>query len=79
MTELIYSAAWLVLTVSIGVLVVSFLPVEHRARGYLGCLVQGLVIGVAVECMFLLALWVIFLAFAVVSWVFMMLLVGVGV
>ena len=52
MTELIYSAVWLVLTVSIGELVVSFLPAKQRTSGYLGGLAQGFGVGVAVECIF---------------------------
>ena len=75
MSELIYSAVWLVLTVSIGVLMVSFLPQEQRTSGYLVGLAQGLGVGVAVECMFLAGLALI----AGVFWVCAMLLVGVGV
>ena len=75
MSELIYSAVWIVLTVSIGVLVVSFLPQEQRTSGYLGGLAQGFGVGVAVEAFFLVLLALI----AGIFWVCAMLLVGVGV
>ena len=56
MSEIIYSAAWLVLTISIGVLVVSFLPAEQRTSGYLGGIAQAFGVGVAVECILLAGL-----------------------
>ena len=72
MSELIYSAVWLVFTVSCGLILI---PQEQRTSGYLRGLAQCFGVGVAVECMFLAALWFIFLACAVVFWVCMMLLV----
>lgn len=72
MSELIYSAVWLVLTVSCGLILI---PREQRTSGYLGGLAQGFGVGVAVECIFLAGLALM----AGVFWVCMMLLVGVGV
>ena len=66
---------WLVLTVSIGVLVVSFLPAKQRTSGYLGGLAQGFGVGVAVECIFLAGLALMAGVFLVCA----MLLAGVEV